>query len=527
MMRSHVPALWNQALIGVSLFVVGIWLAREIGYKIVIGDMRQIIFTALAFAACAVAVAILRNWRTGFYLFLVWMIFEDLVRKYMGNDTALFFGKDILLGFVYFALYIEIRRGREKSFRPPFLLFLSLFFWLGVLQTFNQNSPSIWYGLLGLKVYFYYTPLVFVGYALVRSDEDLRKFLVANAALAGIVGAIGVTQAIVGNTFMNPVHLSPELEELGNLYKTAPISGQVFSLPDSVFVSSGRYSEYLTLSFIMAMGTAGYLLLYTKRSRSLVFLVIGLAGVAAFLSGNRGCFMYVLATGLMLPIAFFWGAPWRAGQVRRILKAVRRATIVAALGLLVMFSLFPLEAASRLAFYAETLLPGSTEYQVANRAWDYPVQNFLTVFTQPNWGMGNGIGTASLGTQYVARLSGRPAPSIGVEEGYGTLMVEMGVIGPLLWILWTAALLYYSWRTVRSLRETRLFPIAFAIFWYALLLLFPWTYASVAPYQNYTCNAFLWLLVGVLFRLPELLRISGSPMAVPVIQRLNSLGLQF
>ena len=66
----------------------------------------------------------------------------------------------MLLAFVYIAFFVEIRRRREKTFRPPFLLFLSgLFVWLGVMQVFNQNSPSILYGLLGFKVYFYYTPL--------------------------------------------------------------------------------------------------------------------------------------------------------------------------------------------------------------------------------------------------------------------------------------------------------------------------------------------------------------------------------
>ncbi len=144
----------NQPLIGISLFVIGLWLAWEIGGKIVNDDMRSITFIALGVAGCAVAVTTLRNWRTGFYLFFVWMMFEDLARKYMGNNLALFFGKDILLAFVYVAFYLEVRRGREKRFRPPFLLALSLFFWLGVLQVFNPNSPHILYSLLGFKVLF-------------------------------------------------------------------------------------------------------------------------------------------------------------------------------------------------------------------------------------------------------------------------------------------------------------------------------------------------------------------------------------
>jgi len=309
------------------------------------------------------------------------------------------------------------------------------------------------------------------------------------------------------------------LQDLGDLSKTTPISNQLFSLPSSVFVSAGRYSEYLPMAFIVALGTAGYLLLHTRRDRRLVFLVIGLLGTAAFLSGNRSCLVSCVMTAVVLPLGFLWGAPrsWK-GQYRMV-KAIRRSVLVAAMGLGLIFLVFPSETGSRLAFYAETLLPSSSAYQLSERTWDYPVQNFLDVFRQPNWGIGNGIGTASLGTQYVARLTGRPAPKLGVEEGYGTLIVEMGAVAPLLWILWTGALIYHSWKVVRVLRGTRFLPLGIAILWYSVLLLFIWTFGALAGYENYTCNVFLWLLVGVLFRLPHLLKTPQSPMLVPVEAR--------
>ncbi len=34
---------------------------------------------------------------------------------------------------------------------------------------------------------------------------------------------------------------------------------------------------------------------------------------------------------------------------------------------------------------------------------------------------------------------------------------------------------------------------------------------GLSPYQNYICNAYLWLLVGILFRLPDLLENSVNP----------------
>lgn len=505
MLIVRTPALRNQALIGISLFVFGLLLAKEVGGKIVAGDMQWIMFAALGFAACAVAVTVLRNWRTGFYLFLVWLLFEDLARKYLGNGTALFFGKDVLLGLIYLSFIAALRKRREKVLRPRFFLPLVLFAWLAGMQIFNPNSPSVLYGLLGFKLYFYYVPLLFVGYAFIQSEEDLRKFLVVNGVLAGVISLLGIIQAILGNSFLNPTVLAPELQDLGNLYKVSPLSGQLLSLPNSVFVSAGRFGLYLILMTILMIGAAGYLVLYTERSRKVVFVVIALLGGAVLLNGSRGAVMYSAASALVLAAAFLWGAPWRQRQAHRSLRAARRSLIMATLGLAAIILIFPNEAASRIALYAETLLPSSPAYEVSIRTWDYPINNLLSAFDQPNWMLGNGTGTASLGVQYVSKLIGQRRPQVGVEEGYGQLILEMGILAPFMWILWTAALLYSSWKVVRRLRGTRLFPIAFAIIWYAFLLLYPFTYTGLPPYQNYVTNAYLWLLVGILFRLPDLL----------------------
>jgi hypothetical protein len=513
-------------VIGVGLFVVSLWLAWEVGGKIAGEDLRSVELGVLAFAGCLAAVTILRNWRSGFYLFMVWLLFEDLFRKYLGNGTALFFGKDVLALLTYISLYLAVRRGREKTFRPPFLLFLSLFVWLGAIQIFNQNSPSIFYGLLGFKLYFFYIPLIFVGYALIRNDEDLRKFLVANSALACIIAALGITQAILGHSFLNPATLAPELRGLGELDKVTPISGQILSLPSSVFVSAGRYFLYLTMAEIIVIGAAGYLLLYTQLSRRIIFVAIGLIGAGILLCGSRGAILYGAASAFVLAAGFFWGAPWRTRQAHRMLKAIRRSLIFATLGLAAILLFFPEEAKPRLAYYAETLLPSSPAYEVRNRTWDYPIQNFLESFDAPNWLWGNGIGTASLGTQYVAKMIGQRPPNLWVEEGYGELIIEMGFVAPFLWLLWTGALLYYSWGVVRRLKQTRYFPIAFAIFWYAFLLLYPLTYGGLPPYQNFVNNAFLWLLIGILFRLPQL-HADAAPLGVLPSRPQMRGGLQF
>lgn len=443
------------------------------------------------------------------------MLFEDMARKYMGNNLALFFGKDILLLLVYISFFRDVRLGRAKTFRPPFMLFLSLFFWLGLLEVFNQNSPSILYGLLGMKTYFYYIPLMFVAYALIQTDKDLRKFLIVNIVLAGVIGGLGIAQAVLGNTFLNPATLAPELQDLGDLSKISPLSGQVFNLPASVFVSAGRFATYLIPASILVMGTAAYLVLHTKRYRKLVFAVLGALGVASLLSGSRTASGFVASSALALSAAFLWGAPWRQRQGHRLVKVLRRSFIIGALGLAAVFLIFPEQAGSRLAYYTETLNPESSAYQGTSRTWDYPIVNFQKALENPHWAIGNGIGTASLGTQYVDRLVGE-RPLYGVEEGFGTMIVEMGIAAPMLFLLWTTALLYYLWKVVRGLRETRFFPIGFAFLWYAFLLFYPLTYLSIAVYENFVCNIYLWIFVGIVFRLPQLLK---APAVVPSVSR--------
>jgi hypothetical protein len=132
------------------------------------------------------------------------------------------------------------------------------------------------------------------------------------------------------------------------------------------------------------------------------------------------------------------------------------------------------------------------------------LNNFLGAFGYERWPYGYGIGTTSLGTQYVARIFGTKAPVVGVESGFGTLIIEMGIGGLLLWFVMSFAILFSAWRVVKKLRGSPWFPLAFVIFWYAGLLLIAITFTGMQAYEDFVLNAYLWLLLGVLYRLPTL-----------------------
>lgn len=490
-----------------ALCAVGIlWGA---GTSIAGGDYKQMIMAAVAFVVICVAGLIISDWRSGVYLFLVWLLFEDLVRKYMGNNMTIYFAKDALVGITY-VIFLKAARPRI-SFLPPTLRWsLGLFVMLGVVQMFNPNSPSIVYGLLGFKLYLYYVPLILVGYSLLRTELDLRRLLFISMGAAGIIALIGIAQSVIGLDFLNPKG-GEDINELGHLTRYTP-SGIAVPRPPSVFVSDGRYAEYILLAFILGLGTVGYLLLRGKGARKLVFPCMGLVALAAVMSGGRGCFVYVVATALLIPAGLLWGAPSNSADTYRLFKAIRRTFVVVALTLALGATLFPKEIGAPLSFYQETVLLSSKDSETVNRTWDYPLANFIAAFSDREWVIGHGIGTASLGVQYVSRWLGEAPPQIGVESGYGTLITESGIFGLILWLLWTIVFLFSGVKVMLQLRGRATFPIALAIVWFSFLLLFTLTWGSMVIYQNFVLNAYFWLLAGVLFRLPTL---EPAPVAEP------------
>jgi hypothetical protein len=494
----------NRAWITLSLAVLGVWFAWEVGGLIASDNDATVAYIVVCIAMCAITVRIINDWRSGFYIFVIWLLFEDLIRKFMGNNMAIYFAKDALALITYLSFFAAVRRGKAVIFRFPFMLFVSFFFTLGVLQCFNPESPSLLYSVLGFKLYFFYIPLAFVGYSLVRTDRDLRWFLVAIIGLAGLIAVLGILQSIIGPSFLNPTVLAPDIRDLSLLYRYSPESHQSLYQPNSVFVSAGRFDAYLLLSWILGLGIAAFLLLRRFTGRTTIFISVALISVALLMCGGRGVLVYAIASALILAVGFLWGAPWRTGQTHKLLKTIGRTVVGGAIAITILASVFPEEVGARLSYYAETMLPSSPGEQLSNRVQNYPIQEFQKAFEQGGWVMGHGIGTASLGVQYVSRWLGQRPLAIGVESGYGNIVLEFGILGLVLWWLWTAALLVTAWRVVRKLRQTAYFPLAFSMFWFFLLLLYPMTYGTLNFYQDYVYNAYLWLLVGVLFRLPAL-----------------------
>jgi hypothetical protein len=493
----------RRSLLLFGTLVVGAFAAYKFAQYVINDDLTGLAYVGMCILGGAIVVAILHNWRNGVYFFLSWLLFEDFARKFLGNNMAIYFAKDFLVLIVYISFFVAFRRKEVTIFRPPFLVPLFIFIWFGAMQVFNPASTHIMYGLMGFKIFFYYIPLIFIGYALLNSEAELRRFFTVNMVLVLVIVSLGIAQSIIGPGFLNPEVQAEDLRLLSGLYRMSE-SGASAYRPTSVFVSAGRYADFIMVAWILVLGFSGYLLLRHKKGRTLAFIALPITAAGAFLTASRGSFMWGMINAVATSIAFVWGAPWRQGEASRVFRSIQRVAIGIGLGMVLLFYVYPDALMSRLAIYEETLLPNSPTNELTHRGWTYPVANFVGAFDYERWPYGYGIGTTSLGGQYVARIFNVKPPVMGVESGYGTLVVEMGIGGLILWLIMSVAILFSAWKVVKKLKGSAWFPLGFVIFWYAFFLLFPATFGGIAAYEDFLLNAYFWLLLGLLFRLPTL-----------------------
>jgi hypothetical protein len=497
------PSRWSSRnpLVTLGLMILVAYAAYMSAQMILADDLPTLAYAALLLLGGAIVIAILNDWRRGLFILVAWMLFEDFVRKYLGNNMAIYFAKDALTLILYLSFFRARLARRVERFRIPFRVPLLLFFWFAFLQMFNPSSTSIFYGILGLKVDFLYVPLVYVGYALMESEEELHRFFAFSCVLILIVAGLGLAQSVIGPTFLNPTSLQEDIRELSTNYRVAPISGLVAYRPTSVFVSNGRFQDFLIFAWLITLGYGGYLLLRTRRGRTLAFATVGTVAAASLMSTSRGVFMWNAGIALVVAAGFLWGAPWRQREALRVLRAIQRTALVIGLGIIILLTMFPESLGPRLAIYSETLMPNSSKSDLVNRTRTYPMKQLGYAFDNPRWPYGYGLGTCTLGWQYVIRIMHAAPMHVGVESGWGNLITELGIVGLVLWNVLGISIVVSAWKVATALRSTPWFPMAFVIFLFAFLLFFPMSFVSFTMYQDFVINVYFWLSLGILYRM--------------------------
>jgi len=490
---------WRIAPIGIFLFLAGYFIWTVISG----GNWGRIAVVASFCGAAAFGLYILKNWRLGVESFFVWIIVEDLVRKNTGNQLVIYFVKDVIILATLIG-YFQSKRAEtfhSRNRMVPWALLL-LIAW-AVLESFNPALDNVLVPILGLRMSFFYVPMAILGYAYVKDELSWKRFISLNMTLGVVMGLLGLAQAVFGLNFLNP-----ESAWGLRLYQTRGVEAAYqVPRPNATFVDAGRFAQYMFV--MMFIGWAGLFWEASsigKRRRVLwVSLLWGVVLAGLFVSGQRAAICWTLCA---LPFITF--IPLRDGLRRKMpLRSFWMSLVGAALAVIVILAFLIKASPERFSaawnYYSTTLSPSSSEGELFTR----PVQYWKdTVFAFNESGLfGHGTGTESLGLPYVYHMDlyeDFDSSLYRVEGGYASVLWEWGIVGLILWLLWTSAVVWGLARQSRLLKGTGWYAMGVCTTIYAAFLLFPWFYMGLNFYQQYVAQAYLWFMIGIVYRLPSL-----------------------
>lgn len=419
-----------------------------------------------------VALLLVAKWRWSFYGVILLLVFEGMIRNLL-NQASLLLIKDGVIFLMYLGCLAQ--QGRQTIRLPKFRLFLLLLFLLTIYslaELLNPALPGVLVGLIGLKSFLFYIPLLFVAYWVLDTPKKITVFTLYVLVLANISCFVALFQHLGGYEVLR-------LFQPVQIFSSAGALGVYYKLPGT-FAAPGNLFGYLSVSFVLAMG-----LLYSQANRFSSFF--------AMLTIGNICLIFVLggqrATWVFIPLCFFLGT---------FLQARHKLTVALRAG----FAL-TLIAAFVIAISSDSNIVGDrfSEFVRGDAAYRYfiaaplgPVTIQLKEVLAGNL-FGSGVGTTAPGARYVQEN----APF--VESFIAALIYELGPIGLLLVATLIGLVLFHTWQAFLSIRHRNYKNRVFFIFlWLAFLTTASGTYAPlVVP----PAAQFFWLLPGLVLRLQQ------------------------
>lgn len=494
----------NRQLVALGIVVLAVVGAYLLGQAIVQEDYRDLAITLALGIGGFLSIFIFRDWRLGVVLFFVWAVFEDLLRKFLGNAMLVYATKDLIILAAYASFLLALAQRKETAMKNPLRVPLLAFVAWVFIETLNPYLENYQVPLLGLRMTLFYVPLLYLGYSFLKKEEQLRNFWFLMLGIAGLTSCLGIVQSIVGLDFLNP-ESAPHLRL--SLTRYAPGSGEAVPRPTGPFVGSGRFAQYMLVMAYVGLGIVAYFYHIAKHAKRAVRLLAWGCWVTIliglFLSGQRSAILWIVLSVIgMFFIQLFVEGRMRSGRA----FPLGRVLLTGAGVMLMVFALFPERFESAYHFYTETISPFSQYSEASTRPRTH-VRETVWAWEQAGW-LGHGTGASSLGRQYVAPLLEESEAykfRDQVESGYAGVLWEWGIVGLVLWLWWSLLLLKLMIQTVWGLRGSRFFWLATTISICIFAILFPSFFMGMQIYQNYLTQAFVWFLIGMLFRLPHLL----------------------
>ena len=440
--------------------------------------------------------ALLNKWRRGITLFFIWILIEDFIRIHTGNNIIVYFMKDVLLVAIYFRFLWEYPILRKAyPWRNPIFISTILFFLLALLQSFNPNIENKLIPILGLRVNFFYVPLIYLAYYYLDTGERLRKFLSLAVIPCMLISILVMVQVYTGHEWWLKFFGNPKMLPLYSIHTN--IAGSLFHRPNGIFADAGRFIQYSTILIFFAIGY--HSILKTQKSKLVALFSIAVIFLSMIFSGTRsGVIIHLAGLGLIYGISSLT-------QLRKTLhKTMATLGVIAliAVGVTAYSQIYSEEKMQqRFDFLVVTLDPGSEHFEVGGRGQMHLDEIKLAFDKAGFFGWGTGMNT--LGMRYIIDRDAKINRLGGFEDGYASLIAEFGILGPVVWLIWIFHLIFCSFKIAFRLRMSKYAQLSLSLaVLHAMIPVLHFIGRQIM--HNYLVCIFIWFSAGMQFALPRI-----------------------
>jgi hypothetical protein len=409
-----------------------------------------------------------------------------------GDNPVLQLTKDAFYVPAVIALY-QTCRAKNLPFvlpvnlKTPLMLLLGycllvLFFVNGLQQFATKTERPFLMGILGLKVFLGYVPLIPCAYYLLKTKRDFYFLMRITASLVVLCCSLGFLQYMFLKTGRceGTVGTGSELFKasiesrclVGGSLLYSPEQG-VIRLPGT-FVAPWQWGWYLIASAFTSFATA-------FCDRQWIWRIIGMVAMAltlsmAVLSGQR--IALIIVPIAMIALLFI------TGQVAN-LKRFLPIAIVLGFAIIGAMSAFPDIVKERVDSF-------SSRWEAA------PPTNFIA----DQFGfVGDAVGILGRGLGRATNSARAFGETKLIETYYPKVLYELGPIGVLLFLAVVTTLTIATFKAYRKVKDKNLRGAGAALWVFVLFISYNTYYY---PLDVDPVAVYYWFMAGVLLKLPEL-----------------------
>ena len=455
-----------------SLFIIVIIALIVLSSLLSINLKSKIYFGIISFILIIVSSYLF--WKQAVVALILWVIFAGVVRKWIlpqFSDLIFFFNHIILTGIYCRYLSESIIKRHPVFSRHPINIFLLVFVVWGGFCALNPEVPSALVGILGLIIYFYYIPVIYLFPYLFKTKAEMFKWLKIFVIVSTPLLILGVIQFLLPYDHILNQYVQGDVEDIAFVGKFVRIT--------STFSYITGYTTYLNILILILV----YLLSLGNLSKKLsrcFYILFALAIVNLFMTGSRGPF-FVTVFSIIIYLVIIGVV--NTSQFKLILPRLVAVLIVSGV---IMLTPFGQDATS--AFVSRT----TSNEDIIPRL----VDTFTTPFRfAKDVGLyGYGLGTTYQGAIALVGYSTRRFfGAMEFEEEPERIVLEMGVVGFIIVYFLRLLLITWFFNLSFKLKDPELRSLALIILLFQLQFLI----GLNALVFNHTSHIFYWFLIGL------------------------------